>query len=168
VFELLADADPVEFNAQNYMSNGDYVYNDPNGWSVKYDPKRFEVMQEGPLVSFMYTGDCAGACLVQVTYDPDHKGKEKRDEIAAGYGESASSIDSIFPGTEDVEGYWASVGPDGGGAGLYETAITRDYMDGSLTFECIEHMSGMDELDMEVSDYMAMIIDSVKFTTYDN
>ncbi len=163
VFELLYDADPIGFNAQNYMSNGDFVYNDPNGWSIKYDPERFEIMQEGPVVSFVYTGECAGATLMQVTYDPTLKGKEKRDEIAKGYGEKATTNEAPFTGTEDVEGFWAMVGPDGGGAGLYETCICRDYMEGSLAFECIEHMCGEDELDMEVSDYMAMLIDSVTF-----
>ena len=46
------------------------------------------------------------------------------------------------------------------------TSISRDYMDGSLTFELTGHNSGNDELDMEVSDYMSSIIDSVTFTTY--
>ncbi len=168
VFELLADADPEGFNAQNYTSTGDYVYNDANGWSIKYDPKRFEITKEGPVVAIVYTGESAGANLIQVTYDVEHNGKEMRDEIAKGYGEKATTLDAPFTGTEDVQGYWAMVGPDGGGAGLYETAISRDYMDGSLTFECIEHMSGDEALDMEVSDYMAMIIDSVKFESYEN
>ena len=106
--------------------------------------------------------------MVQVTYDIEHNGKEKRDEIAKGYGETSTKYEATFPGTEDVEGFWAICPPAEDGTGLYMTSISRDYMDGSLTFELIGHNSGNEELDMEVSDYMAMIIDSLTFTNYEN
>lgn len=164
VFELMADADPVGFNAQNYKSDGEYVYNDANGWSIKYDPKRFDITQEGNKVAIVYNGEGVGTNMVLVTYDVEHNGKEMRDEIAKGYGENATKYDAIFPGTEDVEGFWAICPPAEDGSGLYMTSISRDYMDGSLTFELTGHNTGDDEVDMEVSDSMAMIIDSLTFT----
>lgn len=166
VFEPVKDAQPEGFNAQNYMSGGDAVYNDANGWSIKYDPSRFEITQDGNKVAIVYTGECAGTTMILATYDVDHNGKEIRDEIAKGYGEAAVKSEAIFPGTEDVEGYWAICPPAEDGSGLYMTSISRDYMDGSLTFELTGHNSGNDELDMEVSDYMSAVIDSLTFATY--
>ncbi len=166
VFEPVTDAKPEGFNAQNYMSGGDLVYEDANGWSIRYNPERFEITQDGNKVAIVYTGECAGTTMVLVTYDAEHNGKDMRDEIAKGYGETAVKSEAVFPGTEDVKGYWAICPPAEDGSGLYMTSISRDYMDGSLTFELTGHNSGNDELDMEVSDYMSSIIDSVTFTTY--
>ncbi len=165
VFELVSDADPIGFNAQNYLSNGEYVYNDANGWSIKYDPERFTISQDGSKVAIVYTGESAGTNMILVTYDVEHSGKEMRDEIAKGYGDNVTKSDGIFPGTEDVEGYWAFSSPAEGGSGLCMSSSSRDYMGGSLTFECTEHISGNEALDMEVSDYMSMIIDSLTFQT---
>ncbi|MCR5604305.1 MAG: hypothetical protein K6G27_11480 [Lachnospiraceae bacterium] len=44
-----------------------------------------------------------------------------------------------------------------------ETAVARDYMDGYLMFECTGHNSGDEEKDMEMSDILASIIDSIQF-----
>ncbi len=168
IFEPVPDADPVGFNAQNYMSDGDYVYNDANGWSIKYDPERFDITQEGNKVAIVYNGEGVGTNMVLVTYDIEHNGEEMRDEIAKGYGDNATKYEATFPGTEDVEGFWAICPPAADGSGLYMTSISRDYMDGSLTFELTGHNTGDDAVDMEVSDYMAMIIDSLTFTNYEN
>ena len=45
-------------------------------------------------------------------------------------------------------------------------AVTRDYMEGYLSFEVIGHKSGNEELDMEVSDRLAGIIDSLTFLSF--
>lgn len=163
VFEPVADADPDTFMSVNYLSDGEYVYRDANGWSIKYDPNCFDITQDGPMVSIVYTGECAGTNMVLVTYDVEHNGKAARDERVQSWGEKATSQDSIFPGTEDVTGYWAMLPPEEDGSGIYMTSVSRDYMDGSLTFELTGHNSGDEMADMEVSDRMAMIIDSLQF-----
>lgn len=164
VFEYLPDVDPDTFDAVNYASDGEYVYNDANGWSIKYDPKLFDITQDGNKVAIVYTGECAGTNMVMVTYDCDHIGAEIRNEYAKEYGDNAVTSDGIFPGTENVPGYWAMCPPAEEGSGLYMTSISRDYMDGSLTFELIGHNCGDEALDMEVADQMAMIIDSLTFS----
>ena len=68
-----------------------------------------------------------------------------------------------FLGNEDITGYWVSTPVDTEGSGSYMTAVARDYMDGALVFELTGHMSGDEMLDIEVSDYLADIIDSVQF-----
>ena len=50
-----------------YNTGGkDFVYNDANGWSVKYDPSVIAVNQGGPVTTFVYTGECAGTCRVLI------------------------------------------------------------------------------------------------------
>ena len=146
------------------MLRVEFYSNDANGWSIKYDPKLFDITQDGNKVAIVYTGECAGTNMVMVTYDCDHIGAEIRNEYAKEYGDNAVTSDGIFPGTEDVTGYWAMCPPAEEGSGLYMTSISRDYMDGSLTFELIGHNSGDEALDIEVSDRMAMIIDSLTFS----
>lgn len=55
-------ADPDNFDAQNYVSaatGGALIYNDANGWSVKYDPSVISVNGGGPVTTFVYTGESA-------------------------------------------------------------------------------------------------------------
>lgn len=167
VFEPVEDADPDTFYSVNYLSTGEYVYRDPNGWNFKYDPEFFDVTQDGPMVSIVYTGESAGTNMILVTYDVETDGKGARDKRVEEWGENATSSDAIFPGTEDVPGYWAICPPGEDGSGLYMTSISRDFMDGSLTFELTGHNSGDDMLDMEISDRLATIIDSLTFEDYE-
>ena len=167
VFVYEADANPDIFDAVNYVNAGtgeDFVYNDANGWSVKYDPSKFEVNTSGPMTTFVYTGESAGTNMISTLYDVDKDAKTAIEDLAKEWGENATTSESIFPGTEDVKGYWAVLPPTEEGSRLYMTAIARDYMDGYLLFELTGHNSGDEELDMAVSDYMAAIIDSLTFT----
>lgn len=166
VFEPVADADPAEFRAINYISDGDYVYEDANGWSVKYNPKLFEVNKQDNMVSFVYLGESAGTNMIIVTYDVNKNGKEVRDECLSEWGEATQSSEGPFPGAEEETGYWAVCPPAANGSGLYMTSMSRDYMGGSLTFEVIGHNSGNDELDIAVSDELVAIIDSLTFIEY--
>lgn len=163
VFEPVPDADPDNFLGANYLSDGEFIYHNANGWSIKYDPNLFDITQDGPKVAIVYNGECSGTNMIMSTYDADTKGKEARDLRVKDWGETTTASEGIFPGTEDVPGYWASCPAGEGGSGIYMTSVSRDYMDGSLTFEFIGHLSGNEELDTEVSDYMAGIIDSITF-----
>ena len=166
VFEYLPDADPDTFNAINYTSDGDYIYEDPNGWSIMYDPNLFDITQDGNKVAIVYNGTSSGTNMIMVTYDVDKNGREARDSFAEEYGGNATTSDGIFPGTEEIPGYWAVCPTSETGSGLYMEAITRDYMDGYLSFEIIGHKSGNEDLDMEVSDKLVGILDSLSFLSF--
>ena len=45
----------------------DEEYVDANGWSVRYDPSVIALNAGGPVSTFVYTGDCAGTCMVMTT-----------------------------------------------------------------------------------------------------
>lgn len=142
------------------------VYEDANGWSVRYDPNLFTVNGGGPMVTFVYTGESAGTNMITASYNADKDAKTAILDLSKEWGDKAPLIEGVFPGTEDVKGYFLSLPPGEGGSGLYSTTIARDYMDGYLLFEVTGHNSGNDEADMAVSDALAGVIDSLEFTTY--
>lgn len=139
------------------------MYENKNGWSVKYDPENFLLYENGPVTTFVYMGESAGTNMVTVTYTSGQSAEGLIDEIGRPYGDKANYAQGVFPGTEDA-GYFVSVDPDTEGSGSYMSAVARDYKDGVLVFECDGHM-GEDEFDnMEVSDALANIVDSVQFS----
>ncbi len=166
VFEFLADQNPDTFVAENYLSDGDHVYEDANGWKVHYNPDVITVNKGSNEVDFVYTGDCAGTCMVAAIYDVDMNGKEKSEALAKDYGDTATVSETVFPGTEDETCYVVYAPAAEGSVPLYRTALVRDYMDGYLVFEETVTNSGDDAIDIPVSDNLAAIIDSLEFVTY--
>ncbi len=169
-FEPVLDADPEAFDAVAFVEKHGKIdlqkYEDPNGWSVTYNAADIDIAKQDNMVAFVYTAPSAGTNMVMVTYDVDMNAKEAVDTLAESWGnEKTAVIESVFPGAEDVTGYWAMLQPSAEGSGYYEQAIARDYMDGYLLFDVIGHNSGDDEMDMAVSDILAMIIDSITFNS---
>lgn len=166
VFEPVADVDVDDFDATNYVNgkNGDdFVYHDANGWSVKYDPEVITVNAGGPMTTFVYTAESAGTNMITATYTVDKNAEDSIKELGKAIGDQAIYTEGIFPGTEDVRGYWVVLNPVEGGSGAYMTAIARDYMDGALIFELDGHFGEDEENNMLVSDTLAGIIDSLTF-----
>ena len=140
------------------------LYNSKNGWSVKYDPEMFMLYEDGPVVNFVYMGESAGTNMITVTYTTEKNAQKAINDIGKPYGKEAYYTQGIFPGTEDEKGYYVNTAPDTKGSGSYMSAAARDYKDGALVFEVCGHM-GEDEFNnMEVSDALAGIIDSVQFS----
>lgn len=165
-FELVDGVEPDGFSAVNYLnaaSGEDLVYNDANGWSVKYDPSCIDLTSSGSAAFFVYTGECAGTSMITAMYDVDMNAEAKAQDLAKAYGENATVTECIFPGTEDVEGFYVNANSGQTGPGLYESAFIREYMDGYLIFEFTTTVSGDDAIDIPVSDALAAIIDSLSF-----
>ena len=170
VFEPVPDADPDNFDAENYLKASvgeELIYRDANGWEVEYDPNLFDINGGGPTVSFVYKGESAGTNMITASYDVGKDAKTAIEDLAKEWGDKTEISEGIFPGTEDVTGYRATLPPEEGTSGLYMTAIARDYMDGYLVFELTGHNSGDDETDIPVSDALAGIIDSLTFVSYE-
>ncbi len=165
-FAPVPDVDPDNFSAQNYINSfagESLVYEDANGWSVKYDPSVIAVNQGGPVTTFVYTGECAGTNMITASYEVGTDAKTAVAEKAKAYGDGATTSEAPFPGAEDVTGYWAMTAPSAEGSGLVETVVARDYMDGYLMFEMTGHNSGDDAIDIPVSDALSAVIDSLTF-----
>lgn len=165
-FAPVPDVDPDNFSAQNYINSfagESLVYEDANGWSVKYDPSVIEVNQGGSVTTFVYTGECAGTNMITASYEVGTDAKTAVADKAKAYGDGATTSEAPFPGAEDVTGYWAMTAPSTEGSGLVETVVARDYMDGYLMFEMTAHNSGDDAIDIPVSDALSAVIDSLTF-----
>lgn len=166
IFEPVTDADPDDFEAVNYVNatkGEDYVYTDPNGWSIKYDPDKFVINKGGPVSTIVYVGESAGTNMITVTYTVENKAEDAIKALGEPYGDKAYYSQSPFPGAEKVTGYYLTVAPDTEGSGAYKSALARDYMDGALIFEIDGHMGNDEAMNMEVSDSLAAIIDSIQF-----
>lgn len=167
VFIPVPDEDPETFDAESYIhaaAGESIVYKDANGWSVKYDPALFTVNSGDQTVSFVYMGESAGTNMITASYNTGKDAKTAINDLAKEWGDKATLLEGIFPGTDDVTGYWVNLPPEKDSSGLYSTAVARDYMDGYLLFELTGHNSGNDEIDMGVSDSLAAVIDSLEFT----
>lgn len=167
-FEPLMNVDPQNFDAVQYLAqfnpSTEAEYTDPNGWSVRYAREHFEVTTQDNMTAFVYTGESAGTNMVMVTYEVSKTAEDYANGLAESWGKDNVTISKgIFPGTDDVDGYWVSLAPSEDGSGLYQTAIIRDYMDGVFSFELTGHNSGDEAMDIAVSDDLAMIIDSIAF-----
>ncbi|MCR5556835.1 MAG: hypothetical protein K6F75_04645 [Butyrivibrio sp.] len=170
VFEPVTDADPDDFDAVNYVNatkGEDYVYTDANGWRIKYDPDKFVINKGGSVSTIVYVGESAGTNMITVTYTVENKAEDAVKAIGEPYGDKAYYTQSPFPGAEKVTGYYLTVAPDTEGTGSYKSALARDYMDGALVFEIDGHMGNDEAMNMEVSDSLAAIIDSIEFP-YEN
>ncbi len=170
-FSPVADVDPDTFDAANYQNAAageDLIYRDANGWSVRYDPKLFTVNGGGPMVTFVYTGESAGTNMITASYNVDKDAKTAIADLAKEWGDKATTSEGVFPGTEDVTGYWATLPPQNEGSGMYNTAVARDYMQGYLLFELTGHNGEDEDQNMAVSDALAAVIDSLEFETYEN
>ncbi len=169
IFEPVEGVDVDTFDATNYVAaaNGeDFTYTDANGWSVKYDPEKFVITPGGPITTIVYTGEAAGTSMITVTYTIDDKAEGAIKAIGADYGDKAYYSNGPFPGAENVTGYWVTVVSEGG-SGAYMTAMARDYMDGALIFQMDGHNGEDEAQNMEVSDALAAVIDSLQFP-YEN
>lgn len=143
------------------------LYEDANGWSLQYYEDSFDVNKENGMVAFVYKGESAGTNMLTVSYEVDTTNPEEvADKLVKEWGDSAVKSEGIFPGTESVPCFRASLPVGEDGTGMYMEAIIRSYMEGCLVFELTGHNSGDDEMDMAVSDQLAMLIDSVEFTQY--
>ncbi len=150
--------------------DGYCTYEDPNGWNVQFADGDFSVMtqssDEAEQVFFVYQGESAGTNMITASYITGKNAKDYINELAASWGELATTGDFAFPSDNSIKGFRVDLAPGEGndGSGLYQSAVARDYKDGVLVFEVTEHMCGDDAIDIPVSDAHSMIIDSLTFT----
>ncbi|MCR5097584.1 MAG: hypothetical protein K6B14_01400, partial [Lachnospiraceae bacterium] len=147
-------------------AGSDAVYASPDGWSVSYDEKLFTVNEEDEhTTSFVYQGDSAGTNMVSIRYVAGNMPEEAMSEITEGW-EGQERTEGFFPGTDDKWGYWRQLVSSDDGSGYGETVIGGEYNGGALVFDVVSHKGKDEEQNMTVSDYLAMIIDSVKYEDF--
>ncbi|SHI95335.1 hypothetical protein [Pseudobutyrivibrio xylanivorans] len=139
------------------------TYESKEGWTVQYNTEVFQVEEGNDFVGFDYTGDCSGRCMVTVSTLTGMTQEEARDEMVNMWGEKATTYEGHFS-VDEKFAYWVCMESEvGEGLGLYDTAIIVEHNGNTILFECVEYMGIDEEVDMMVSDELAMIIDSVQF-----
>ncbi len=167
VTENAAAAETTETEAAQ-TDGHEEVYASEAGWVVRYDPSVIEVTSIGEPeteVDFVYTGDCAGACMLAIKFDQEHLPDAVIDEIKKEYGD-VEITEGFFPGTTDKWGYWVAPKTSEGEDGLSEEFIVGEYSNGTLIFDFLVHKSGEDEIDIPMSDALAMVVDSVEYENF--
>ena len=145
-------------------------YDSSHGWSVRYDPQLFKVdedMDQG--VRFEYLEEAKGSNTLTISYVEGKQPEEAMTEITDtwGDGESIERTEGFFPGTTDKWGYWRSlISKDD--SGLMQTLIGGEYNGGVLLFDIKACSQGDDEKDMNISDSISAIIDSIEYENFED
>ena len=166
--ETAATEAATEEAAQEQGSAKEEIYASEVGWVVRYDPSVIEVNSIGDPemeVDFVYTGECAGTCMLAIKFDQDHLPDAVIDDIKKQY-DDVNVTGGFFPGTTDKWGYWVSPKMEEGEDGFSEEFIVGEYSNGTLIFDFVIHKSGDDEIDIPVSDALAMVIDSIEYENF--
>ncbi len=153
---------------QEALEAADDTYMSTDGWSVKYDPELIQVNEAEDFVDFVYIGESAGTNMISISCKDESDPQKVLKDLTANWGSEEDILytESFFPGTENGWGFWATLQNSGEGSGLVETAIAVEYNEKVLLCENIAHITGDEALDMEVSDCLAMIIDSITFEDF--
>lgn len=82
--------------------------------------------------------------------------------MAKKYGGEIENRDS-FPGDETAKGFYVEHDPETDTSGPYNLVFTRDYKDGCLIIDIAENHVGDDIDDMNTSDMITMLLESITF-----
>ena len=140
-------------------------YASKDGWSVKYDDKNVTVNEHGNTESFVYTGECAGTTMINISYVKDKQPQEVLTESIKDWDpENVVRSEGYFAG--DKWCFMADSKEDKTGSGLIQGFTAAEYNGGVLLIERISHIDTDEERGMAVSDTMANILDSMEFEEY--
>lgn len=144
----------------------DGKFSSPDGWNVEYNPSLIEVNKiDDHTQSFVYTGECAGSCLVTISYKEGKKPADVVAEVTKDWGADGNKLnksESTLPGSDNKKALYYEL-PADGGSNLSSTIIAGEYKNGTLSFEVTFHKADKEDMDMKVSDTLAAIIDSVTY-----
>ena len=165
-----ADSDADASSEEDIAAPVSETYKSDLGWSVSYYPDSISVNEsddpaEG--VSFVYTGESAGACMVTATWTEKLPNEVLEELKAAEAQDTEVEIrGGMFPGTNDKWAYWFTPHYAESGSGAQEDYILGEYKGGTLSFQFLTHKSGDDAIDIPISDHLAMIVDSLHFEDF--
>ena len=138
----------------------------PDGWSTRYYKKNVQVNKiDDHSTSFVYTGECAGTCMLTVSYVKGKKPEEAASAITKGWGDASKikKSEGSLPGAMETKSVYFELAPDNGPAGLYQTVIAGEYKEGTLVFELTYHRGNDEAMDMAANDTLAEILNSTMY-----
>lgn len=138
----------------------------PDGWSTRYYKKNVQLNKiDDHSTSFVYTGECAGTCMLTVSYVKGKKPEEAASAITKGWGDASKikKSEGSLPGAMETKSVYFELAPDNGPAGLYQTVIAGEYKEGTLVFELTYHRGNDEAMDMAANDTLAEILNSTMY-----
>ncbi len=138
----------------------------PDGWSTRYYKKNVQLNKiDDHSTSFVYTGECAGTCMLTISYVKGKKPEEAASAISKGWGDASKikKSEGTLPGAMEVKSVYHEMTPDNGPAGLYQTVIAGEYKEGTLVFELTYHRGNDEAMDMAANDTLAEILNSTMY-----
>lgn len=138
----------------------------PDGWSTRYYKKNVQLNKiDDHSTSFVYTGECAGTCMLTVSYVKGKKPEEAASAITKGWGDASKikKSEGSLPGAMETKSVYYELAPDNGPAGLYQTVIAGEYKEGTLVFELTYHRGNDEAMDMAANDTLAEILNSTMY-----
>ncbi len=144
------------------------TYTSGYGWSVKYDPAVFEMMESEESVSFYYLDESAGVNTVLISYAAGVSPEELLYSLTMSMTEDSESIirsEGFFPGTDDKWCFRRVIPASEDTSGLTDTLIAGEFNGAVLVFQILSEITGDDSVDIPASDAVAELINSI---TYDH
>ncbi len=138
----------------------------PDGWSTRYYKKNVQLNKiDDHSTSFVYTGECAGTCMLTISYVKGKKPEEAASAITKGWGDASKikKSEGSLPGAMETKSVYFELAPDNGPAGLYQTVIAGEYKEGSMVFELTFHRGNDEAMDMAANDTLAEILNSTMY-----
>ncbi len=138
----------------------------PDGWSTRYYKKNVQLNKiDDHSTSFVYTGECAGTCMLTVSYVKGKKPEEAASAITKGWGDASKikKSEGSLPGAMETKSVYYELSPDNGPAGLYQTVIAGEHKEGSMVFEFTYHRGNDEAMDMAANDTLAEILNSTMY-----
>ncbi len=170
--EAPAEEAPAEDSSSEEVTEPKYeTFKSNNGWSVEYDANVISCEDNtdpADEVTFSYTGEAKGDNTVTIYFAEGRLPAEQIEDYKAiqDKGTKTTVEGGIFPGTTDKWAYWLDFENPDEKDGYRESIILGEYKGGTLGLDFRTHKAGDDEIDIPVSDALAMIVDSLKFDDF--
>ncbi|MBQ7535529.1 MAG: hypothetical protein IJT43_07920 [Stomatobaculum sp.] len=164
-----AETKAEETKAEETKAAEDKVYKNSKGWQVRYDPSLIEVKEEKDGATFTYTGEAEGTDKVTISFAEGKQPEELLYELTSSWGdqEKIDRSEGFFPGAPENWAFWRVMNADTASDGIARTAIAGEYNGGVLYFDVETTPTGDDATDMQVSDVLAEVIDSIEFENFE-
>lgn len=157
----------AETEASQEAVRDEQTFKSANGWQCRYDASLVEAKEETDAAAFTYTGKAEGENGLKVSFVEGKQPEELLAEITESWGdqEKISRTEGFFPGASDKWAFWREMKAEDAD-GTARTAIAGEYNGGVLCFEFTTTPGGDEETDMQVSDVLAEVINSIEYEDF--
>ena len=134
-------------------------YKSKDGWSVKYNEAEIKANEIENGASFVYTGESAGTCTLDITVVKDKSAKDVAEEKIKDWDAEKTKTTEIERNGAKVLSYTLDAGKDG--SGMFTGISVQDHNGGTVLTEYVLHQGGNEEMDIAANDALLNIFNSI-------